>query len=199
MDMERIRIVLFLSTAILVMGSAGVSYFAELQSTSAQMMAGPSITDGNMTEMMRLGMIPLFKGENVTGSINLMSTISNAILSQVKVTLSEAVTSAENNVGNGSHAVVGRIGGENGYLVYNVCVFDPNGKLHKIIIDPADGKILLSRELSGVELMMMHQGMVGRGMMDNGMMMGRGMMDNGMMMGRGMMDNGMMMEGWESQ
>jgi uncharacterized membrane protein YkoI len=185
--MERIRIVLFLCTVIL-MGSAGGSYFAGLQSTSAQMMAGPNMMDRNMTEMMKPSMIPLFKGENVTGSINLMSTISNAIASQVKVTLSEAVTSAENNVGNGSHAVAGRIGGENGYLVYNVCVFDPNGKLHKIIIDPADGKILLARELSGMELMMMHQGM-----------MGRGMMDNGMMMGRGMMDNGMMMEGWESQ
>ena len=92
MDMERIRIVLFLSTAILVMGSAGGSYYAELQSTSAQMMAGPNMTDRNMTEMMRPGMMPLFKGENVTGSINLMSTISNAITSQVNVTLSEAVT-----------------------------------------------------------------------------------------------------------
>jgi hypothetical protein len=197
--MERIRIVLFLSTAILVMGSAVGSYFAVLQSTSAQMMTGPNMTDRNMTEMMTPGMMPLFKGENVTGSINLMSTISNAIASQVNVTLSEAVTSAENNVGNGSHAVAARIGGENGYLVYNVCVFDPNGKLHKTIIDPADGKILLSRELSGMELMMMHKGMMGHGMMDNGMMMGHGMMDNGMMMGRGMMDNGMMMEGWESQ
>jgi hypothetical protein len=197
--MERIRIVLFLSTAILVMGSAVGSYFAVLQPTSAQMMTGPNMMDRNLTEMMRPSMMPLFKGENVTGSINLMSIISNAIASQVKVTLSEAVTSAENNVGNGSHAVAGRIGGENGYLVYNVCVFDPNGKLHKIIIDPADGKILLARELSGMELKIMHQGMMDNGMMDNGMMMGRGMMDNGMMMGRGMMDNGMMMEGWESQ
>jgi uncharacterized membrane protein YkoI len=198
--MERIRIVLFLSTAILVMGSVGGSYFAVLQSTSAQMMAGPNMTDRNMTEMMKPGMMPLIRGENVTGSINLMSTISNAIASQVKVSLSEAATSAENNVGNGSHAVAAHIGGENGYIVYTVCVFDPNGKLHKIIIDPADGKILLTRELSGRELMIINQGMMmGRGMMDNGMMMGRGMMDNGMMMGRGMMDNGMMMEGWESQ
>jgi uncharacterized membrane protein YkoI len=193
------------------MGSAVGSYFAVLQSTSAQMMTGPNMMNRNMTEMMRPSMMPLFKGENVTGSINLMSTISNAIVSQVKVTLSEAATGAENSVGNDSHAVAARIGGENGYLVYNVCVLDPNGKLHKIIIDPADGKILLARELSGMELMMMHQGMMmgrgmmdngmmmGRGMMDNGMMMGRGMMDNGMMMGRGMMDNGMMMGGWESQ
>ena len=196
--MRRIRIVLFLSTAILVMGSAGGLYFVVLQSTSAQIMTGANMTDRNMTEMMNPRMMPLVKGENVTGSINLMSIISNAIVSQVNVTLSEAATSAENNVGNDSHAVVARIGGENGYLVYIVCVLDLNGKLHKIIIDPADGRILLARELSIGELMMMHQGMMmGRGMMDNGMMMGRGMMDNGMMMGRGMMDNGKMMEGWE--
>ena len=177
--MEAIRIVLFLSTAILVTGSAGGSYFVVLQSTSAQIMTGPNMMDRNMTEMMNPRMMPLFKGENVTGSINLMSTISNAIVSQVKVTLSEATTSAENNVGNDSHAVAARIGGENGYLVYFVCVLDLNGKLHKIIIDPADGKILLARELSVGELMMM--------------------MHQGMMMGRGMMDNGMMMQGWESQ
>lgn len=58
-----------------------------------------------MSEMMRLGMMPLFKGENVTASINLMSTISNAILSQVKVTLSEAVTSVE-NTDNETHKLV---------------------------------------------------------------------------------------------
>ena len=52
-------------------------------------------------------------------------------------------------------------------LVYNIAVVDPNGKVHKIIIDPADGKILLSRELSEFESMMiMHQGMTmgGKGM-----------------------------------
>jgi hypothetical protein len=120
----------------------------------------------------------------------------------VNVSLSEAASSAEKQVGNESHAVVANIGKENGYLVYNVCVFDSNGKLHKIIIDPANGSILLSRELSETESMMMiHHGMMmGRGMMDNnGMMMGRGMMDNnGMMMGRGMMDNNGMMQGWET-
>ena len=186
--MERIRIVLLLFTAILVIGAAGGLYFVVSQYISAQMMGDLNMMDSNMTDVMKPSMMSLFKGENVTGSINLMSTISNAIASQVKVTLSEATTSAENNVGNDSHAVVAGIGGENGYLVYIVCVFDPNGKLHKIIIDPADGKILLSRELSGMELMM-HQGM----------MMGRGMMDNGVMMGRGMMDNGVMMRGWETQ
>jgi uncharacterized membrane protein YkoI len=172
--MKRISIVLLLAIAILVIASAGGSYFAVLQSTSAQIMAGPNMMDRNMTEMMKPGMMPLMKGENITGSINLMSTISNAIASQVKVSLSEAATSAENDVGNDSHAVAAHIGGENGYLFYTVCVFGPNGKIHKIIIDPADGEILLARELSGREAMMMHQGMMtGRGMMDNEMMTGR--------------------------
>jgi uncharacterized membrane protein YkoI len=191
--MERVGITLDLSLALLILGSAGTLYYSGSQLTSAQMMTSPNMTDTNTTEMTNLNMMPHLKGENVTGSIDLMSIISNAIGSQVNVTLSEAASSAEKHVGNDSHAVVASIGEENGYLVYNVCVFDPNGKIHKIIIDPANGSILLSRELSEIELMMIHQGiMMGRGMMDNGMMMGRGMMDNGMMMGRGMM------QGWET-
>ena len=88
--MERISIVLLLAITILVISSVGGPYFAVLQSTSAQMMVGPNMMDKNMTEMMKRGMMPLMKGENVTGSINLMSIISNAISSQVKVSLSEA-------------------------------------------------------------------------------------------------------------
>jgi uncharacterized membrane protein YkoI len=118
------------------------------------------------------------KGENVTGSINLMSTISKAIASEVKVSFSEAAAGAETSVGNDSHAVAAHISSENGYLVYNVGVIDSNGKVHKVIIDPTNGKILLSLELSEFESMiMMHQGMMmgGHGMMDRGVMdQGRG-------------------------
>jgi len=154
--------------------------------TSGQMMTGPSMMNKNMSWTTKSGMTPMMNGENITGSINLMSTISKAIASEVNVSLSEASSSAEQNVGNGSHAVAAHIGEENGYLVYNIFVVDSNGKMHKIIIDPSDGKILLSRELSGFESMMiMHQGM----------MMDRGMMDRGMM-DRGMMDRGMMDRGW---
>ena len=113
------------------------------------------------------GMTPMMRGENNTGSINLMSTISRAIASEVNVSLSEVSSSAENSVGNGSYAVAAHIAEENGYLVYNVSVVDSNGKMHKLIIDPSDGKILLSRELSGFESMMiMHQGMMMRGQED---------------------------------
>ena len=110
------------------------------------------------------------KGENVTGSINIKSILTQAIGAQVNVGLSEAAITAETNVGNGSHAVAARIGQENGFLVYTIKVIDSNMKFHKLIIDPADGKVLLSRELSPMESMMMKLGMMHHGMMKGGMM-----------------------------
>ena len=157
--------------------------------TSGQMMTGPNMMNKNMNWTTESGMTSVMRGENITGSINLMSTISKAIASEVNVSLSAVSSSAEKSVENGSHAVAAHIGVENGYLVYNVFVVDSNGKMHKVIIDPSDGKILLSRELSGFESMMiMHQGMTMRGQR----MMSNGMMDRGMMSNR-MMDRG---EGW---
>ena len=163
--------------ALLVWGTVSMT----AQSTSGQMKPGPNMMNKNMSGTMEWNRLSMMKDENITGSINLMSTISKAILSEVKVSLSDTAASAEKSVGNGSHAVAAHIAGDNGYLVYNIAVVGPNGKLHKIIIDPADGKILLSRELSDFESMMiMHQGMTmgGKGMMDRGMM-DRGMMGEG--------------------
>jgi len=99
-------------------------------------------------------------GENITGSINFISAIVKAIASQMKISLNDASTAAEKSIGNNSHAVSAHVGDENGYLIYDVAVVDSNGKVHKLIIDPSNGKTLLSRELSGFEaLMMFHQGM----------------------------------------
>ena len=101
-----------------------------------------------------------------------MSAIAKAIASQIKTSLSDASSAAEKSIGNNSHAVSAHVSDENGYLVYVVAIVDSNGKLHKVIIDPSNGKILVSRELSGFEaLMMLHQGMNSGG---HGMsMMGR--------------------------
>jgi uncharacterized membrane protein YkoI len=99
-------------------------------------------------------------GENITGSINITSAITKAIASQMKTSLSDASSAAEKSIGNNSHAVAAHVGDENGYLIYDLEVVDSNGKVHKVIIDPMNGKILLSRELSGFgALMMFHQGM----------------------------------------
>jgi hypothetical protein len=139
------------------------------------MMTDSNMTSKNMSGMTGPGMMSEMKGENVTGSINLMSVFGKAIGAQVKVSLSEAATTAETNIGNGSHAVAARIGQENGFLVYTIKVIDSNMKFHKLIIDPADGKVLLSRDLSPMESMMMHFGMMHgmkSGMMKGAMMKG---------------------------
>ena len=168
--MEKITIVLSVAFAIL-MGTLSIGYNSTLlQTTSAQMMTDSNMTNKNMSGMTGPEMMSGLKGENITGSINLMSIFTKAIGAQVKVSLSEAATTAETNIGNGSHAVAARIGQENGFLVYTVKVIDPNMKFHKLIIDPADGKVLLSRELSPMESMMMRFGMFHHGMMKQGMM-----------------------------
>lgn len=129
---------------------------------SAQMMSGPNMM--NKGKMCMASGMNFTRGENITGSIDFMSAITKAIASQIKTSLSDASSAAEKSIGNSSHAVGAHVSDENGYLVYVVAVVDSSGKVHKLIIDPTNGKILLSRELSGFEaLMMLHQGMQGGG------------------------------------
>src|SRR5215204_5049845 len=111
-------------------------------------------------------------GENVTSSINLMNIISNAIGSQVKVSLSNATTTAETSVGNNSHAVAAHIGDVNGYLVYTIFVLDPNMNFNTIIVDPGNGKVLSTKQISMEEHLMMHKGMMGPGMIGPPEMLG---------------------------
>jgi hypothetical protein len=121
-----------------------------------------------------------------------MNIIHQAIGSKVNVSLSDAATTAEGSIGNNSHAVAAHIDEQNGYLVYNVMVIDPSMNLSKVIVDPGNGQVMLSEQISKEEHMMMH-GMGKQNMMGPGMMMspqqGRGMMmgpmNQGMMMGGG--------------
>ena len=149
----------------------GGSTFLTSEMASGQMIGGP-----NMMNKGKMGMgsgANFTKGENITGSIDFMSAIAKAIASQIKTSLSDASSAAEKSIGNNSHAVAAHVSDENGYLVYVVVIVDSNGKVHKLIIDPVDNKILLSRELSGFEaLMMLHQGMGAGG--HNYSMMARG-------------------------
>jgi uncharacterized membrane protein YkoI len=168
-----------LLAATIVIG-AGLTF--KTNNAIAQMQ--PGMMTGNMTAdglMMK-------SGQNITSSINLMNIIGQAIGSNVNVSLSDAATTAEGSVGNDSHAVAAHIDEQNGYLVYNVMVIDPSMNISKVIVDPGNGQVLFSKQLSKEEHMMMH-GMTGPGMMG----MGPGMtgMGPGMMgMGPGMMGMG---------
>jgi hypothetical protein len=130
------------------------------QGAEAQMMGG---NDTSMTK----------PDGNITGSVDLMSVISEAIGSRINVSLSDAAISAETSVGNESHAVSAELGENSGFLVYNMMVIDPKMNFSRVVVDPGTGEILLSEPISKEQHMMMHGMEMGKqGMMSQGMMMG---------------------------
>ncbi len=153
---------------------------------------GPGMMIGNQNQS-NMMMQMVGAGQNVTGSINLFSTVSNAIETQVKVSLSEAASTAEGAVDNSSHAVAAHIGVANGYLIYCVWVLGPGMNMNMVIVDPGNGQVLSNTQISLQHLMMMGMGPGMMGMGPGMMGMGPGMMGMGpgmMGMGPGMMGMG---------
>jgi hypothetical protein len=145
-------------------------------------------------------MMPMSSGlqnQNWTGSISLFSPILDAFKSKVHTTLNAATTSALNAVGGGTNtsAVAAFIHPERGFLVYDVFVLDSSNNIHKVIVDPGNGRILSNQQMSLMDVMfMMHHPSMGMG----SMMMGGGKGPGGMSMmgsprGMDMMQHGMMM------
>ena len=81
------------------LGNGASNLISAKQSAEAQMMGG------NDTGMMKSGDGMMKMGGNITGTVDLMSVISEAIGSKINVSLSDAATTAETSVGNESHAV----------------------------------------------------------------------------------------------
>jgi uncharacterized membrane protein YkoI len=190
MNRRSLNITATLTALILALGfvlGSGVSNTIANHNVDAQMMG-----DNNNTGMVMKPGEMMMGGNNITSSINLMSVISEAIGSNINVSLSDAALTAESSVGNGSHAASAELGENNGYLVYNVMVIDPNMNFSKVVVDPGNGEVLFNKQLSKEEHMMMHE-MGERGMMMSpGMTMGGpgGMMKHDMGMGP---SGGMMM------
>jgi len=163
------------------------------QQTSAQMMNPNMMFNGSSMNpnMMFNGssMNPIFmQGQNITGSINLAPTMINSITSQIKVSLSDAVSTVQKQVGNNSKVVAAHLDVVNGYLSYTVIASDPDANIHKFVIDAGNGKVLSSSKFS-LQNVMMFSGMMNHNMMGP-MMMNPNMMGN--MMGNMMMNPNMM-------
>lgn len=121
--------------------------------TSGDLSAGaPSPYDGmKFTSMSPTGGLNDVK--NVTTSISLFDTITEALESKINITLSNASLTAENLLGENSHAVAAHLGEENGYLIYNILVLAPERSFNRILVDPGNGTVILSEELSKQQLM----------------------------------------------
>jgi hypothetical protein len=138
---------------------------------------------------------------NWTSSVSLFSPVIDAIKSKIHTTLNDATTNALKAVGGGSNssAVAAFIHPERGFLVYDVFVLDTNDNIHRVIVDPGNGKVLSNIPMSLMAMMAMTHPSMGMGGMMGGPgmgMMGHGMMmQHGMMGGPGMMSNNMGMMG----
>ena len=174
------RSIILSTTGTLVLAASllgGTFVFANMQKASAQV-GGGNMTGGGGASGGMMGMGMMGNQSNITGSVKLSTVMGNALVSQIKVSLSQAATTAENTVGNNSHAAAAHFGIVNGYLTYTVWVIDGSYTFHRVIVDAGNGKVLLSQPVSKGGPMMRH-GM----MMDDGMMMQRG--PGGMMMDGG--------------
>jgi hypothetical protein len=150
----------------------------------------------------------------INSSINVVKSMYQGVASKFNVTLDQAINTAQKAIGNKSYALEATTGIDNGYITYTIILGTPDMKFYNVVVDPGNGKVLSSHQLSMIAgMMMMHPGMMmgpnnGMMMMHPGMMMGpnNGMTgpNNGMMgMNHGWngQDNGMMgmNHGWNGQ
>ena len=101
------------------------------------------------------------QNQSWTGSISLFSPIIDAFKSKIHTTLNDATTNAINAVsggGAGSNSSAGAVAAfihpENGFLVYDVFVLDSSNNIHRVVVDPGNGKVLSNQQMSMMEMMM---------------------------------------------
>jgi hypothetical protein len=137
------------------------------------------------------------KYEKINGTLNMMETMFQAIGDKFNVTLPQAISTAEQSVGNGSYAMSANGEEKDGFLVISVILGSPDMKFTKVLVDPGTGLVLQTKPLSMMEWMkMMHS----QGHEDKRMKGMHGEYGMGMegMSGEGYGEYGMGMEGMHS-
>ncbi len=131
------------------------------------------------------------KYEKINGTLNMMETMYQAIGDKFNVTLSDAIATAEQSVGNGSMAMSANGEEKDGFLVISVVLGSPDMKFTKVLVDPGTGLVLQTKPISMMEWMsMMHsQGHEDKGM--KGMHSGGGGQGYGGQYGKEMRGMGM--------
>jgi hypothetical protein len=116
-------------------------------SINAQMM-GDHGGFGNMTSGLQVDQQEM----TINGTINLEQTIIEAIDSKVNTSLTQAITTAEQSVGNNSFALAAFGADLDGDLVYVIILGTPGTEFYNVIIDPGNGQILSSEKSSQKEI-----------------------------------------------
>jgi hypothetical protein len=85
---------------------------------------------------------------NLTGTIDVKSTIGEAFKSKVTVNIIDAITTAQTNVGANSFVKEAELTAAHGYLVYKIKVVGEDMKKYKVIVDPGNGQVLMKKEIT---------------------------------------------------
>jgi hypothetical protein len=91
------------------------------------------------------------------GTINLEQITFQAISSKINTPLTQAMTTAERSVGNDAFAVAAFGSEEGGYFAYRIILATPEMKFYYIKVDPGNGQMLETQEVSQKELDRMHK------------------------------------------
>jgi uncharacterized membrane protein YkoI len=174
--MKTISFMAFSLAAILLATVSIVSTTVSLQNSFAQSnsnsttITGMNMTNNNSTTMMDVNQSMAIgkdyqkygmeqKHEKTNGTINMMNTMYQALGSKFNVSLTQAISTAEQTIGNGSNAMSANGEDKDGFLVYSIVVGTPDMKFYNVIVDPGNGQVLASDEMSMMEWMMtMHKG-----------------------------------------
>jgi hypothetical protein len=117
-------------------------------SINAQMMIGDHGSFGNMTSGLQENQPEIM----INGTINLEQTIIEAIDSKVNTSLTQAITTAEQSVGNDSFALAAFGADIGGDLVYMIILGTAGTEFYNVIVDPGNGQVLASQEDSQKEM-----------------------------------------------
>src|ERR687897_1515775 len=122
-------------------------------SINAQMMGDHGGWVGNMTSGVKDHQQKMI----INGTISLEQTIFEAINSKINTSLIQAMTTAERSVGNDAFAVAAFGSEEGGYFAYRVILATPGMKFYWVKVDPGNGQILETQQVSQKELDKMHK------------------------------------------
>ena len=85
---------------------------------------------------------------NWTGTIDVESTIGEAVKSKVNVNMIDAIKAALVNVGLNSTVKEAELTHVHNYLVYKIMVIDEDMKKYKVIVDPGNGESLIKKVIT---------------------------------------------------
>src|ERR671911_344457 len=141
-----------MGAAITLTAVISIITFTGNYSINAQMMGGHGGWVGNMTSGVKDHQQKMI----INGTISLEQTIFEAINSKINTSLIQAITTAERSVGNDAFAVAAFGSEEGGYFAYRVILATPGMKFYWVKVDPGNGQILETQQVSQKELDKMH-------------------------------------------